>query len=187
MPNSPEEMMVTMAKNIKEKTGFALQHWLKIVAKSGEEKHMAIIQFLKSEHGLTHGYANFIAFKYRELFELPKNDLDLVAGQYSGQKSVLKPIYDELCKRVRKFGKDVEISPRKTYVTIRRSKQFAIFKASTKDRLDVGLVLKNHAETDRLQSEKQFSGMMTHCVAVYSISDVDHELIYWLKQAYVQA
>jgi len=60
-------------------------------------------------------------------------------------------------------------------------------KPSTKDRLDVGLVLKGEPETDRLQSGKQFSGMMTHCVAVQSKSDINNELKSWLKQAYESA
>ena len=63
MPTSPQEMMAAMMKNLAEKTGHDLNHWLKVVKASGEEKHMAIIKHLKSEHGLTHGYANFIAFK----------------------------------------------------------------------------------------------------------------------------
>lgn len=88
---------------------------------------------------------------------------------------------------LKSIGDDVDISARKTYVTIRRSKQFSIFKPSTKDRLDVGLVLKGEPETDRLQSGKQFSGMMTHCVAVQSKSDINNELKSWLKQAYESA
>lgn len=176
-----------MAANLNEKTGHDLNHWLKAVAKSGEEKHMAIIKHLKVEHGLTHGYANFIAFKYREQFEAPKSDSDMVSDQYSGAKAGLKPLYDELCKIVEEFGKDVDVSPRKTYVTIRRSKQFAIFKASTKDRLDVGLILKGELESARLQSGNQFSGMMTHCVAVHFKKDINVELKSWLKQAYDKA
>ena len=99
-------------------------------------------------------------------------------------KIELKLLYDDLCKILQSFGNNVEISPRKTYVTIRRSKQFAIFKVSTKDRLDVGLILKGEPETLRLKSGKQFSGMMTHCVAVHSKKDIDSELIGWLKLAY---
>jgi|TARA_Y100000294_G_scaffold170402_1_gene182683 predicted transport protein len=187
MPTSPAEMMAAMAANLEDKTGHKLDYWIKVISKSGEDKHMAIIRYLKSKHGLTHGYANFIAFKFREQFETPKSDDDMITTQYSGAKSVLKSIYDELCKIVKKFGNDVEISPRKTYVTIRRSKQFAIFKASTKDRLDVGLILKGIPETNRLKTGKQFSGMMTHCVAVHSKSDIDDELKGWLKQAYEKA
>lgn len=187
MPASPEEMMATMLKNLPEKTGNSLDHWLKIVAESREEKHNAIIKYLKTEHGLTHGYANLIAFKFRSLNEEELSGDAWISAQYSGAKAGLKPLFDRLCEVVQEFGDDVDCSPRKTYVTIRRSKQFAIFKASTKDRLDVGLVLKDVPETKRLQSGKQFSGMMTHCVAVHSKSDIDDELKSWLKKAYENA
>lgn len=187
MPASPEEMMASMLKNLPEKTGNTLDHWLKEVEKSGEEKHNAIIKFLKTEHGLTHGYANLIAFRFRSRDEAEPSGEQWIADQYSGAKAGLKPLYDQLCGIVEKFGDDVDCSPRKTYVTIRRSKQFAIFKASTKDRLDVGLILKGEPETDRLQSGKQFSGMMTHCVAVHSESDINDDLKNWLKQAYDKA
>ncbi len=187
MPASPAEMMAAMMANLEEKTGNNLDHWLNVVKAFGEEKHMAIIKHLKSAHGLTHGYANLIAFKFREASE-PTLDADnFLDNQYKGAKSDLKPIYDALCKVVEKLGNDVEISPRKTYVTIRRSKQFAIFKPSTKDRLDVGLILKGHPETERLQAGKQFSGMMNHCVAVHGKSDIDNELKSWLKEAYESA
>jgi len=187
MPSSPQEMMNAMMNNLEEKTGYGLDHWLKIVKASGEEKHMAIIKYLKAEHGITHGYANFIAFKAREESEPPKSGDDLLSDLFKGPKEAMKPLYNDLVNMVEKFGNDVDVSPRKTYVTIRRNKQFAIFKPSTKDRLDVGLILKREPETDRLQSGKQFSGMMTHCVAVYGKDDLDSELKSWLKEAYHKA
>ena len=44
----------------------------------------------------------------------------------------MKPIHDAVIKAVKKFGKDVEVSPKKAYVGLRRSKQFAIVPPSTK-------------------------------------------------------
>ncbi len=153
MASSPEEMMASMMANLEEKTGHGIDHWFSVVEKSGEERHMAIINHLKSEHGMTHGYANLIAMKFRARSEAPKSKGDLVADQNTGAKARLKPLYDQLVGVVASFGNDVDVSPRKTYVTIRRSKQFAIFKASTKERLDVGLILKGIEPIDRLQTE----------------------------------
>jgi hypothetical protein len=51
----------------------------------------------------------------------------------------------------------------------------------------VGLILKGVAETSRLKTGKQFSGMMTHCVAVHSKKEIDSELKSWLKDAYDKA
>ena len=59
-------------------------------------------------------------------------------------------IYDAVIKSVSRFGNDVEISPKKAYVSLRRNKQFAIVQPSTKTRVDVGINLKSVEPTDRL-------------------------------------
>ena len=51
------------------------------------------------------------------------------------------------------FGKDLEVSPKKTYVSLRRNKQFALIQPSTATRVDVGLNLKGHPVGDRLEAE----------------------------------
>lgn len=48
---------------------------------------------------------------------------ELVAAQYSGAKAALKPIYDKLIAAVTAFGRDVEISPKQGYVSLRRTNQ----------------------------------------------------------------
>ncbi|MBL7013720.1 MAG: DUF4287 domain-containing protein [Candidatus Marinimicrobia bacterium] len=184
---SPQEMMDKMVGNLSEKTGHELSHWLKVVQSSGELKHNSIIKYLKTNHNITHGYANLIAFKFRETTEKSESPEEWVKNQYTGPKNSLRPMYDKLVSVVQSFGNDVDVSPRKSYVSIRRSKQFAIFKASTKTRLDVGLILKGETETERLKSGKQFSGMMTHHVEIYSMNDIDTELKGWLKSAYTKA
>ena len=63
MPASPEEMAASMIANFKEKTGKTLPQWLKITAKCGLSKHGQIVKFLKSEHGMTHGFANLVAHR----------------------------------------------------------------------------------------------------------------------------
>ncbi|MBC8256393.1 MAG: DUF4287 domain-containing protein [Candidatus Marinimicrobia bacterium] len=187
MPTSPADMMAAMLNNMENKTGNTLEYWLKVTAESKEEKHNDIIKFLKVNHGLTHGYANIIAFKHREQFEKPKSNEEMIADQFKAGKSVLLPWYEILRDFIQSLGVDVELAPRKSYVSFRRSKQFAILKASTKSRLDVGLILKGVESTKRLQEGKQFSGMMTHCVSITAEADIDGELKGWLKDAYSKA
>jgi len=109
---------------------------------------------------------------------------DLVAAQYSGAKAQLKPIYDELLAAVQKFGGDVEVAPKKAYVSLRRKKQFACFQPSTATRMDVGINLKNTAPTSRLELAGSFNSMVSHRVRVTKKSEVDKELIGWLRKAY---
>jgi len=105
--------------------------------------HKEMINYLKSEYGLTCGYANLIALKTRESLEgASPTGGSLVDLQYSGIKAGLRPIYDAIIEGVSEFGEDVEIAPKKAYVRLRRSKQFAIIQPSTKTRVDVGINLK---------------------------------------------
>ena len=116
----------TMIKNLEEKTGKSLEQWVAIVKKSGIEKHKAIIDFLKADHGFTYGFANLVAHKARKSDAgSAVSEDDLVAGQYKGKES-LRPIYDKMIAELKKFGDDVEIAPKKAYVSLRRKKQCEI-------------------------------------------------------------
>ena len=61
MAQTPEQMAATMVVNLKEKTGRTLPQWLKIASASKLFKHGEIVKHLKTDHGLTHGYANLVA------------------------------------------------------------------------------------------------------------------------------
>ena len=135
MPASPEEMAAKMVANMKEKTGKTLTQWLAVAKKTGAAKHGELVKALKADHGLTHGYANLVAHKHLKSDAGSKaaDGTDLVAAQYLGPKENLKPIYDAVIKAVNKFGKDVEVAPKKSYVSLRRNKQFALVQPSTRE------------------------------------------------------
>ncbi len=187
MAKTPEEMAASMVANLKEKTGKTLPQWLKIVGSMKLEKHGQIMKLLKSDHGVTHGYANLIALKFLGSDAGSQSDSDLVGTQYSGDKAVLQPIYDAIISAVSKFGKDVEIAPKKAYVSLRRNKQFAIVQPSTKTRVDVGINLEGAKASGRLEKSGSFNAMVSHRVRVTKKSEVDAELKRWLKQAWEQA
>ena len=184
MAQSPEEMAAAMIRNLPEKTGKSLEEWLVITKASGLEKHGAITKHLKQDHGLTHGFANLIAHKTREAGKAALGGDDLVAAQYAGPKAGLRPIYDAIVAEVSKFGPGVELSPKKSYVSLRHNKQFAIVQASTRTRVDVGLNLKGKATAERLEASGSFSGMCSHRVRLDSVDQVDDELVGWLRLAY---
>lgn len=188
MAKSPEEMAQAMIGNLEEKTGKTLEEWLPITKASGLEKHGQIVKFLKSEHGVTHGFANLIAHKSLEAAQgAPTGETDLVSAQYSGGKAGLKPIYDALVEAVSGFGSDVELAPKKSYVSLRRKKQFGLIQPSTKTRVDVGIQLKDHPTSDRLEASGSFNAMVSHRVRVTAPDQVDDALIDWLKEAYQAA
>jgi predicted transport protein len=188
MNQSINPQLQTMIDNMPEKTGKSLSEWQSIIADAGLSKHGEILKLLKGEYGITHGFANTISSLYREQLAggSPSGD-DLIEQQYSGKKAGLRTIYDALLAAVSKFGSDVEVAPKKSYVSLRRNKQFAIVKAATQNRVDLGLNLKGVEPTNRLEGGKVFSGMCTHKVQLLKSSDVDDNVISWLKQAYEQS
>jgi predicted transport protein len=187
MAKSPEEMAAAMIANLKEKTGKTLKQWLPIMKAAKLEKHGQIVKFLKTEHGLTHGFANMIVHEFLKQGKPVETAGDLVETQYAGAKSELRPIYDALLKAIQKFGTDVDVAPKKAYVSFRRSKQFAIVQPSTKTRVDVGINLKGQPADGRLENSGSFNAMVSHRVRIESAKEVDKTLVGWLKQAYESA
>ncbi len=188
MADKIDQAWQTMIQNLKEKTGKSLEEWVKIAEASKLAKHSEVIKFLKTEHGLGHGYAKLIAHSVKAGSEEGKATADdPVAAQYTGDKAGLRPIYDALLKAIGKFGGDVEVSPKKTYVSLRRNKQFALIQPTTKARVDVGINLKGTAPQGRLEASGSFNAMVSHRVRVENLKDVDADLIGWLKEAYEQA
>lgn len=181
MAKSPEDMAQTMINNLPEKTGKSLVEWQKFVAASGAVKHGEIVKMLKTEHGVTHGFANLIAQKC--IGNMDVSAEDLVANQYKG-KEALKPIHDAIVNFVEGFGSELEIAPKKTSVSLRRKKQFALIQPSTKTRIDLGINLKGVEPEGRLEA---MGGMCTHKVRLTDVSELDAEVKAWLKQAFEKA
>jgi hypothetical protein len=182
MAKSPEQIRKEIIANLKEKIGRTQEECQELLRAKGLTKHGEMMKFLKGELGVSHGYANQIALAAIGR-TMPGSD-DLVEVQYSGAKAGLRPIYERLIELVRGFGSDVEIAPKLAYVSLRRSKQFAILQPSTATRLDVGIQLKGVAPTARLEASGSFNAMVSHRVRLTSAKEIDSELKRWLKQAY---
>jgi hypothetical protein len=178
----------TMIDNMPAKTGKSLDEWYGVLAASKLEKHGQMMKLLKGEYGVSHGFANTISILFRQQQAGgPPAETDLVAQQYAGKKAGLRPIYDAVLAAVEQFGTDVEVAPKKSYVSLRRNKQFAIVKAATQKRVDLGLNLKDVEPTGRLEGGKVFSGMCTHLVKLTAPTELDADVTAWLKQAYDQS
>jgi hypothetical protein len=187
MPKSPEEMANAMIANLKTNTGKSLEQWIDIVRKSGAARHGEIVKLLKSNHGMTHGFANLVAHKtLKSDADSVSETTDLVAAQYAGDKAALLPIYEALIKCAKRFG-ELEIAPKKAYVSLRRSKQFAIIQPSTKTRVDLGLNIKGTSAKGRLEESGSFNAMVSHRIRLEKSGDVDKDVKDWLKQAWSQA
>ena len=79
------------------------------------------------------------------------------------------------------------MAPKKTYVSLRRKKQFALIQPSTKTRVDLGINLKGKNPGGRLEASGSFNAMVSHRVRLESPGDVNAEVVGWLKEAFGQA
>ncbi len=175
-----------MEEGLLAKTGKPLAHWIAVVKATKLEKHKAIMDFLKSEHGFTHGFANFVALKARKSDAGSHAPEDLVEKQYTGKAS-LRPIYEQLIAEIVAFGTDITQTPKKDSVSLIRKRQFALIKPATKTRIDLGLKLKGKDTGERLENSGPFGAMCTHRVRLTNIEEVDAELIAWIREAYEKA
>jgi predicted transport protein len=184
---SIDKAYATQIANIEKSTGKKLNDWIAIVNKSGFSKHGELVNFLKEKHGFTHGNANTIVhFAKQSHAGAAENDTDWIAEQYKGKEN-LKPWYDKIMSEINKLGKDVEIAPKKAYVSLRRKKQFAIIQPSTKTRLDVGLNIKGVPPSGNVEAGASWNAMCTHRIKVEDEKMINKDLFNWIKQAYDQA
>lgn len=177
----------SMIENLAKNTGKSLDEWIEIIKAKGFTKHGEMMKFLKSEQGLTHGFANMIALKTRKADAgSAENTDDLITAQYKG-KEQLKPIFDMLMKEIKAFGSDVEIAPKKAYVSLRRKKQFVLLKPATKTRFEIGLNIKGQENEGKLNKITKANSMCSHQININSEELPDKEVLNWLKAAYEQA
>ncbi|MGI9531456.1 DUF5655 domain-containing protein [Lutimonas sp.] len=178
-----DKALKTMIDNMPEKTGKSLEEWKNILKDLTFEKHSEGVKYLKSKHGVTHGFANTIVTLSKDETQKP---LDLVSAQYKGKENLVA-IYEFLEQVIKDFGEDVTITPKKTSVSFIRKRQFALVKPATKTRIDLGLKLKGIPVKGRLENSGPFGTMCTHRVQLTSVDQIDQELKEWLELAYTMS
>lgn len=181
-----DKTVITMLENLKEKTGYSLDEWKLLISKQSLSKHGEIVKFLKETHKVTHGYASEIALKVLGSDADSTMDTDeLIVSQYKG-KEHLKPFYDRLVKEIQQFDGEFEIAPKKTYVSLKRKKQFIILNPASKTRFEIGFNLKGVEAIGKLEAEKP-NGICSHKINISDINEIDKELIDWIRMAYQNA
>ena len=181
-----EAALQSQIRNIEEKHGRTMDEWAALFAGRGLSRHGEMMPVLKGEFGLSHGNANRVAIEVVARGggkTTPDAASDPAEELYGGRKAGLRPVHDRLMKAVRGLGDDVEIAPKKAYLSIRRRKQFAMIQPAAAH-IDVGLILAGEPPTERLLKAGSFNAMFTHRVRVPSPAAVDDELAGWLRRAY---
>jgi uncharacterized protein DUF5655/uncharacterized protein DUF4287 len=179
-------MRAAMIRNLAEKTGRTLDDWVALIrAGAPAGSRMERIAWLQQEHDLGHGQASMLvdSVDRPEIFE-EQDPQTLVDSMLDGREAI-RPVFTRLTSLIEELGDDVSVEPRQTYVAFSRGRQFALLQPSTPTRLDVGLVLPDVEETERLRPGGSFgSGRTTHRVSLAHEDEIDGELTEWLRAAY---
>jgi hypothetical protein len=186
-----EKALATQLANIEKRTGKSLSELTTIVKKSGLTKHGELVAMLKSELGMGHGDANTLVHTVRNSESGSAAPAQAASGDqvldslYTGPKEALRPIHEKLLAAMRKLG-EFESAPKKTYVSYRRKKQFAMIGPATKTQVELGLNVKGLGAGGRL-TELPAGQMCNYKVRLSDAREVDAELVGWLRAAYTAA
>jgi len=187
MSNDVQKAIENQLKNIETTTGKSIEVWTQIIKNAGVEKHGELVNMLKTKYGLGHGNANTLVHTAKQSHaDVPGNETNWLEEQYKGKEN-LRPLYEIIVDKLQSFGNDVECSPKKAYMSLRRKKQFAIIQPTTKTRMDIGLNIKGLAPGGILEAAGSWNSMCTHRIKLEENSAIDDSIVGWMKQAYDQA
>ena len=185
-PKSPQEMFQVMKGNIEEKTGESFEHWVDLARSAELDKFKALTTHMKQAHGLTHGYAQMVAWGVLDpdRLEAGNEDQGMVDALYAGKKAALRPIYETLMATRSDLGEGVDVVICKTYASLRTRAQFAILAPRTNRYVDLELAMPpGTAADDRLQPIKSSNPKFTHRIRISDPAEVDEGVIDALRKA----
>jgi hypothetical protein len=168
----PQAALLTQLRNIQAKTGKSIAGLQAAAQASGLAKHGEKRSWLMEQFKLGYGAPAAAS--------APQGDpLDAI---YAGAKAGLRPLHDEVMKVIAGLG-TFEEAPKKTYVSLRRKKQFAMVGPATKDTIEIGLNTKDLPPHARLKVQPPAS-MCQATTRISSADEIDATLKGWLKRAY---
>lgn len=176
----------TMAANLLVNTGKSLSDWVIIAKGNNKGKHGETVKWLKETYDLGLFFADLIVHKANGTDSGSMSEDELIDLQYKGKEN-LKPIYEKLLSEILSFGSDIEVAPKKGYVSLRRKKQFACLKPATKTRFELELIIKGQEATGILEAITGAGAMCTHKIKIESESQINAEIFNWIKTAYDKA
>jgi predicted transport protein len=183
-----DKATATQLSNIEKRTGKSIGELTTVVRNSGLSKHGELVAMLKAELGMGHGDANLLVHVVRNAGKEGGQGTgagsltDILDNLYAGKKAPLRPIHERLQRELDKLG-PFESAPKKTYISYRQKKQFAMIGPATNTQVEVGLNVRELTPTGRLHSVPA-GQMCNYKVRLSSVNEVDAELLGWLRSAY---
>ncbi len=181
-----DKALQTQLANIEKKTGKTLDELYVWLGSTGLEKHGQLRDAAKGDLGLGHGDANTLVTLFRRstgAAAAPSTNADAALDAiYTGPKAELRPVHEQVMAAIAGFG-PFEIAPKKTYLSLRRKKQFAMVGPATKTQVEIGLNADGLPAGGRLVAQKP-GGMCRYKVRISAPVEVDDELVGWIRSAY---
>ncbi len=185
MPD-PTAAAQTQLRNIEAKTGKTLAQLCTLVAASGLTKVGEQRSHLMQTLGLSYGDANALALHAgKTAAPAGPTDADPLDAIYAGNKAGLRALHDALSAAIDKVGPH-EKAAKKSYVSLRRKKQFAMLGPATQTALELGLNAKQLPHAARLKTMPPAS-MCSYTVRLTLVDEIDAELLGWVRTAYQSA
>lgn len=176
--------MLDWMRELVERGGTTVEEWNARIADAAPADETALRAWLE-ERGVR-GYGQTLLvyerFGYPPIFTATADEL--IDAQYA-DRPALRPIFDRLVVAAPSVG-EVAVQARKTYVSlITPRRTFAIVKATTKTRVDLGLRLDGATPGGRLLAAKGVGNDSINVrVALAAPDDVDDEVLALLRRAY---
>jgi hypothetical protein len=184
-PRSWKGMWAKYAERLKEQTGEDLATWNARILSDGPDNEQDLRKWLdeRSLHGYTQQLLVMERFGYPDF--LQTEDEELIDNQYADREH-LRPILDELLTIIQSSHPDVEVVGRKTYVPLYTPRrQFAVIKATTRKRVDLGFRLDGHEPSGRMVVAKGLGNETINLrVPIESAEEIDDEVVKLLELAW---
>lgn len=181
----PYAALQTQLTNIQSKTGKSLEQLRQLVEQSGLSKHGEKRSFLQEQLGIGYGDANTVIHVLKQGVAPPPASDDPLDAIYVGAKAHLRPLHEQLMARIDQLG-EFELAPKKTYISLRRKKQFAMLGPATKTQVELGMNVKELPHSERLKVMPPKS-MCQYSLRLSSADQIDDELMGWIKAAFEAA
>jgi hypothetical protein len=178
----PAAALATQIRNIEARTGQTMAQLHARVAGSGLERLSEVRSWLMAELSLGYGDANTVAHLARQAAAPPSPADDPLDAIYTGAKAPLRALHDHIVRVVDGFG-PYENAPKKSTVSLRRKRQFALLGPATKTQVEIGLNHKSLPAHPRLKALPP-GGMCQYSLRVSSADEVDADVQGWLRAAY---
>lgn len=195
----PQAALLSQVRNIQTKTGLSLAQLHEQLAASGLAKHGEKRSWLMERFQLGYGDANTVVHLQGQVLPglgdatgaaepspaaAPAGG-DALDAIYGGKKAALRGLHQALMAQISALG-DFEIAPKKSYLSLRRSKQFAMVGPATAGEIEIGINCKTLAPHARLKPLPP-GGMCQATTRISTAAQIDAELMGWLGQAYAAA